>query len=110
VGAAAALTVRPGAVRATAAPWRYLVLGALLACYFVLMFIGLQTAAAVPIAAVPGLTSRRVGWRSGWHPDGGARPQANSAGRSHCINTAHPGSDQTGCTDHTGLNTKHLVA
>lgn len=56
VGAAAALTARPGAVRATAAPWRYLVLGALLACYFVLMFIGLQTAAAVPIAAIFTLT------------------------------------------------------
>jgi drug/metabolite transporter (DMT)-like permease len=56
VGAAAALTARPSAVRATAAPWRYLVLGALLACYFVLMFIGLQTAAAVPIAAIFTLT------------------------------------------------------
>ena len=56
VGAAAALTARPGAVRATAAPWRYLVLGALLACYFVLMFISLQTAAAVPIAAIFTLT------------------------------------------------------
>jgi drug/metabolite transporter (DMT)-like permease len=43
-------------VRATTAPWRYLVLGALLACYFVLMFIGLQTAAAVPIAAIFTLT------------------------------------------------------
>jgi drug/metabolite transporter (DMT)-like permease len=56
VGAAAALTARPSAVRATAAPWRYLVLGALLACYFVLMFISLQTAAAVPIAAIFTLT------------------------------------------------------
>jgi drug/metabolite transporter (DMT)-like permease len=56
VGAAAALTARPSAVRATAAPWRYLVLGALLACYFVLMFMGLQTAAAVPTAAVFTLT------------------------------------------------------
>jgi drug/metabolite transporter (DMT)-like permease len=41
---------------ATAAPWRYLVLGGLLACYFVLMFEGLRTAAAVPTAAVFTLT------------------------------------------------------
>ncbi|MEI6097872.1 MAG: DMT family transporter [Alphaproteobacteria bacterium] len=41
---------------ALAAPWRYLVLGGLLSCYFVLMFIGLQTAAAVPTAAVFTLT------------------------------------------------------
>jgi len=53
---AAVLAGRPGTVRATAAPWRYLVLGALLACYFVLMFMGLQTAAAVPTAAVFTLT------------------------------------------------------
>lgn len=55
VGAAAALTggIPPGAFRA---PWRYLVLGALLACYFVLMFEGLRTAAAVPTAAVFTLT------------------------------------------------------
>jgi drug/metabolite transporter (DMT)-like permease len=38
------------------APWRYLVLGGLLACYFVLMFEGLRTAAAVPTAAVFTLT------------------------------------------------------
>ncbi len=38
------------------APWRYGVLGALLASYFVLMFWGLQTAAAVPSAAVFTLT------------------------------------------------------
>lgn len=56
VGVAAVLTARPGAVRAIAAPWRYLVLGGLLACYFVLMFMGLQTAAAVPTAAVFTLT------------------------------------------------------
>ncbi len=41
---------------AFAAPWRYLVLGGLLACYFVLMFEGLRTAAAVPTAAVFTLT------------------------------------------------------
>lgn len=38
------------------APWRYAVLGALLAAYFVLMFEGLRTAAAVPAAAVFTLT------------------------------------------------------
>ena len=38
------------------APWRYLVLGALFASYFVLMFYGLQTAAAVSAAAVFTLT------------------------------------------------------
>ncbi|MDO8325747.1 MAG: DMT family transporter [Cypionkella sp.] len=55
VGAAAFLTV--GVPRRTwAAPWRYAVLGALLAAYFVLMFWGLQTAAAVPTAAVFTLT------------------------------------------------------
>jgi drug/metabolite transporter (DMT)-like permease len=41
---------------AAAAPWRYLVLGGLLACYFVLMFEGLRTAEAVPTAAVFTLT------------------------------------------------------
>lgn len=55
VGAAASLTGGVGRAAATA-PWRYLVLGALLSCYFVLMFIGLQTAAAVPTAAVFTLT------------------------------------------------------
>jgi len=50
VGAIAALTT--GLPRtAWRAPWRYGVLGALLASYFVLMFWGLQTAAAVPMAA-----------------------------------------------------------
>ena len=54
VGAAALTTgFTAGAVRA---PWRYMILGALLACYFVLMFVGLQTAAAVPTAAVFTLT------------------------------------------------------
>lgn len=55
VGAAAfATTGLPrGAWRA---PWRYGVLGALLAAYFVLMFEGLRTAAAVPAAAVFTLT------------------------------------------------------
>jgi drug/metabolite transporter (DMT)-like permease len=38
------------------APWRYLILGGLLAAYFVLMFKGLQTAKAVPTAAVFTLT------------------------------------------------------
>ena len=55
VGAIAALTT--GLPRsAWRAPWRYAVLGALLASYFVLMFMGLQTAAAVPTAAVFTLT------------------------------------------------------
>ena len=52
-GAALGLGIQP---RAFVAPWRYLILGALLAFYFVLMFIGLQTAAAVPTAAVFTLT------------------------------------------------------
>jgi len=42
--------------RAWAAPWRYGVLGGLMALYFVLMFEGLRTAAAVPTAAVFTLT------------------------------------------------------
>ncbi len=42
--------------RAAASPWRYLVLGGLLALYFVLMFEGLRTAEAVPTAAVFTLT------------------------------------------------------
>jgi drug/metabolite transporter (DMT)-like permease len=55
VGAAALMTT--GIPRAAfAAPWRYVVLGALLASYFVLMFEGLKTAAAVPAAAVFTLT------------------------------------------------------
>lgn len=55
VGAAALATT--GLPRsAWRAPWRYVVLGALLAAYFVLMFEGLKTAAAVPTAAVFTLT------------------------------------------------------
>jgi len=42
--------------RALAAPWRYLVLGGLLALYFVLMFEGLKTAPPVSAAAVFTLT------------------------------------------------------
>lgn len=42
--------------RAAQAPWRYLLLGALMAVYFILMFEGLKTAAAVPTAAVFTLT------------------------------------------------------
>ena len=54
---AAAFASKVGVPRsAAAAPWRYLVLGGLLACYFVLMFEGLRTAAAVPTAAVFTLT------------------------------------------------------
>lgn len=54
---AAAFASKGGIERsAWAAPWRYLVLGGLLACYFVLMFEGLRTAAAVPTAAVFTLT------------------------------------------------------
>lgn len=55
VGAAA---VAQGKLRreSLVAPWRYLVLGGLLAIYFVLMFEGLKTAAAVPTAAVFTLT------------------------------------------------------
>ncbi len=47
------------------APWRYGVMGALMSVYFVLMFWGLQTAQAVPIAAVFTLTpvmSAGFGW------------------------------------------------
>ena len=54
---AAAFASKGGVPRsAAAAPWRYLVLGGLLACYFVVMFEGLRTAAAVPTAAVFTLT------------------------------------------------------
>lgn len=64
VGAAAALG--PGLARqALAAPWRYGVLGALMAIYFVLMFQGLKTAAPVAAAAVFTLTpviSAGFGW------------------------------------------------
>ena len=55
VGAIAAITTGLPRI-AWQAPWRYGVLGALLASYFVLMFMGLQTAAAVPTAAVFTLT------------------------------------------------------
>lgn len=55
VGAAALATT--GIPRhAWRAPWRYAVLGSMLAAYFVLMFEGLKTAAAVPAAAVFTLT------------------------------------------------------
>jgi drug/metabolite transporter (DMT)-like permease len=55
VGAAAALTT--GIPRsAWVAPWRHLVLGGLLAAYFVLMFEGLKTAPPVSAAAVFTLT------------------------------------------------------
>ncbi|MEO8244638.1 MAG: DMT family transporter [bacterium] len=55
VGTVVALT--QGLPRRTfVAQWRYVLLGGLLACYFVLMFTGLQTAAAVPTAAVFTLT------------------------------------------------------
>lgn len=55
VGAAALATT--GFKRnAVAAPWRYLVLGGLLAIYFVLMFEGLKTAEPVSTAAVFTLT------------------------------------------------------
>jgi drug/metabolite transporter (DMT)-like permease len=55
VGAAALATC--GLPRsAWVAPWRYLVLGTLLAIYFVLMFEGLKTASAVSTAAVFTLT------------------------------------------------------
>lgn len=55
VGAAALATT--GLPRsAWAAPWRYLVLGGLLAAYFVLMFEGLKTAQPVSAAAVFTLT------------------------------------------------------
>lgn len=55
VGATALATT--GIPRSTwVAPWRYLVLGGLLAAYFVLMFKGLQTADAVSTAAVFTLT------------------------------------------------------
>ncbi|UUV06622.1 DMT family transporter [Ruegeria sp. YS9] len=50
---------------AAQAPWRYLVLGALFATYFVLMFYGLQTAPPVSAAAVFTLTpvvSAIAGW------------------------------------------------
>ncbi|MDP4033201.1 MAG: DMT family transporter [Pseudorhodobacter sp.] len=54
--AAAALATTGLPRSAWRAPWRYVVLGALLAAYFVLMFEGLKTAAAVSTAAVFTLT------------------------------------------------------
>lgn len=55
IGAVAGLT---GQIRGSyyQAPWRYLVLGAFFACYFVLMFYGLQTADPVSASAVFTLT------------------------------------------------------
>jgi drug/metabolite transporter (DMT)-like permease len=53
---AAALAVTGVSRTAWHAPWRYLVLGGLLAAYFVLMFEGLKTAEPVPAAAVFTLT------------------------------------------------------
>jgi drug/metabolite transporter (DMT)-like permease len=53
-GAAMATTGLPR--NAFAAPWRYVVMGGLLAIYFVLMFEGLKTAAPVSTAAVFTLT------------------------------------------------------
>ena len=56
VGSAAA-TLGGGIARAAlAAPWRYGVLGGLMGLYFVLMFEGLKSAGAVPMAAVFTLT------------------------------------------------------
>ncbi|WP_082224121.1 DMT family transporter [Pseudorhodobacter wandonensis] len=52
----AALTTNGFSRCAFAAPWRYLILGGLLAIYFVLMFEGLKTAAPVSTAAVFTLT------------------------------------------------------
>jgi drug/metabolite transporter (DMT)-like permease len=64
VGAVAHFTV--GLPRsAWRAPWRYAIMGALMSVYFVMMFWGLQTAHAVPIAAVFTLTpvmSAGFGW------------------------------------------------
>lgn len=55
IGTAALLTT--GLPRSAArAPWRYLVLGGLFSAYFVLMFVGLKTAAPVSAAAVFTLT------------------------------------------------------
>lgn len=53
---AAAFASRKVTRAALVAPWRYLLLGGLLAIYFVLMFEGLKTAHAVPAAAVFTLT------------------------------------------------------
>ena len=52
-----ALVVGPGLPRAAfRAPWRYLLLGGVFSCYFVLMFQGLKTAAPVSASAVFTLT------------------------------------------------------
>lgn len=51
--------------RALASPWRYLAMGAIFACYFILMFEGLKTAPAVSASAVFTLTpllSAGFGW------------------------------------------------
>lgn len=56
VGAVAALRGDLATPRLFAAPWRFGVLGALLAAYFVLMFQGLKTAAPVATSAVFTLT------------------------------------------------------
>lgn len=55
IGAAALLTTGLPR-RSWQAPWRYLLLGGLFAAYFVLMFLGLQTATPVSTAAVFTLT------------------------------------------------------
>lgn len=52
IGAAAALGARGLRREDFRAPWRYLALGGLLAVYFVLMFVALQSAPAVAVAAV----------------------------------------------------------
>lgn len=53
---ATALVTRAGRAADTRAPWRYALLGACLAAYFVLMFEGLKTAPPVSTAAVFTLT------------------------------------------------------
>lgn len=62
-----ALAARTGGMArsAWAAPWRYGIMGALMAVYFVTMFWGLQSTGAVPIAAVFTLTpvmAAAFGW------------------------------------------------
>ena len=62
---AAVVATGSGSRAAFAAPWRYLILGALFASYFVLMFVALKTAAPVSTAAVFTLTpvmSAVFGW------------------------------------------------
>jgi drug/metabolite transporter (DMT)-like permease len=75
-----ALAARTGGMArsAWAAPWRYGVMGALMAVYFVTMFWGLQSTGAVPIAAVFTLTpvmAAGFGWVLL-----GQRPTARMAG------------------------------